>query len=49
MLHAQTAARQPITCREPGWYLDGELIGDTLYTPTDEELDAGAQLDLDAL
>jgi hypothetical protein len=47
MLHAQTAARQQ--CREPGWYLDGELIGDTWYAPTDEELDAGAQLDLDAL
>jgi hypothetical protein len=49
MLHALTPACHPITCREPGWYLDGELIGDTWYAPTDEELDAGAQLDLDAL
>jgi hypothetical protein len=45
-----TVHREPcprLAAREPGWYLDGELIGSTLYCPTDEELAAGAELDLD--
>lgn len=51
MLHAPivTAQDDTLPCREPGWYLDGELIGGTWYTPTDDELAAGAQLDLDGI
>lgn len=48
MLSARTPVSNPDTlAREPGWYLDGELIGGTLYCPTDAELAAGAQLDLE--
>lgn len=50
-VHTDTrrAACARLAAREPGWYLDGELIGDTHYCPSDDELEAGAELDLDAL